>query len=251
MSQVMFYTKPEPINKEKHRDLRLDVTKVDLSFASQTNSVMLAGMEFQHAAKEYPIVFVQGAQEQIFAAALLGVRTNENLFIDTTGRWDANYIPAFVRRYPFILAKTENDSEKLTVCMDTAFSAFNTTQGERLFDDQGEATVMMNNMIKFLQECQEGFQRTEVFINRLKAMDLLVTLTANIETKSGSKFALQGLMTVDEKKLLALDQTKAMELFKLGELGWIYSHLISLSNVNRLANSMAKRELSAAALTKE
>lgn len=236
----MFYSNPVALDKVKHHDLRLDSSQANLSFATQTHSVMLAGMEFQHAAKEYPIIFIQGDKEQIFAAALLGVRTNENLYIGTNGRWNANYVPAFVRRYPFILAKTDATSEQLTVCIDSDYPGFNNKTGEPLFEKNGEPTAMLTKTMRFLQECQENYQRTEFFIKRLKEMDLFVTISANIETKESGKFTLQGLLVVDEKKLLALEPAKVMELFGLGELGWIYAHLISLANINRLANLLAQ-----------
>ncbi|MBF0439203.1 MAG: SapC family protein [Magnetococcales bacterium] len=244
MSQVMFYAKPEAVNKEKHRTLRLDTSVANLNFAKQTNSVMLAGLEFQHAAKEYPIVFVQSANDQVFAAALLGVRTDENLFVNQDGRWDARYIPAFVRRYPFILAESGGEAGQMTVCMDVAHPGFNTEKGEPLFQENGEPTAILNNTVRFLQDCQEGYLRTTVFINRLRELDLFVTQAVKVEMTDGRSFTIQGLMTVDETKLLALDEKKAMELFRLGEMGWIYSHLISLSNVNRLAGLLAAREAS-------
>ncbi|MEO5346167.1 MAG: SapC family protein [Magnetococcus sp. YQC-9] len=240
MPHVMFYNRPEPLNKELHRAYKLDATLADPGFAAKTNSVPLAGMEFQHAAKEFPIVFLQMGDGSILAAALLGVRGDENLFINRDGRWSSTYVPAFVRRYPFILAENPNQPDQLTVCLDADFPGFNTKTGEPLFQDDGEPTPLMSNTLRFLQEYQEGFRRTTQFIERLKALDLLTPMTAQVEV-SGSKFALQGLLTVDEQKLLALDEPKAMELFRSGELGWIYSHLISLANINRLANLLAAR----------
>lgn len=77
-------------------------------FAGETNSVILAGVEFSEAAKEYPIVFTQ-AGDKVVPVALLGLRNEENLFVDGKGGWDGRYIPSFVRRYPFILAETGGD----------------------------------------------------------------------------------------------------------------------------------------------
>ncbi|MBF0627832.1 MAG: SapC family protein [Magnetococcales bacterium] len=241
MSQVIFYNRPEPVNKDLHRNLKLDVSRTDLSFAAKTNSVPLAGAEFQHAVREYPIVFLQGPDQSILATALLGVRNDENLFIGADGRWNATYVPAFVRRYPFILASNETQPDQMTVCLDGAWSGFNTEQGEPLFDENGAPSTLMNNTIRFLQECQNGYQQTEQFIKRLQEMDLLVTLTAQVETGNGQKFAIQGLMAVDEKKLLALDEANTLKLFRSGELGWIYAHLLSLGNINRLVQLLAAR----------
>ncbi|MBF0340294.1 MAG: SapC family protein [Magnetococcales bacterium] len=246
MSQVMFYSRPEPLNKEKHLSLKLNTSQANLTFATRTNSVLLAGAEFQHAAKEYPIVFLQGGNGELLAAALLGVRNDENLFVDATGRWSANYIPAFVRRYPFILAESEATPGQLTVCLDADYPGFNNEEGEPLFEPNGEPSTLMNNAIRFLKDCQEGYQRTALFIEHLKELDLFVTLSARLETPQGQKFAIQGIMTVDEKKLHALEESQVMALFRSGELAWIHAHLISLSNISRLANLLSARDQAAA-----
>ncbi|MBF0163937.1 MAG: SapC family protein [Magnetococcales bacterium] len=241
MPQVMFYDRPEPLNKERHRALKLDAKRADPGFASKTNSVPLAGMEFHHAAKEFPIVFLQVGDGAVLAAALLGVRTDENLYMGDDGRWSSTYVPAFVRRYPFILAENPAQPDQWTVCLDVAFPGFNTETGDALFGEDGEPTPLMSNTIRFLQEYQEGFRRTALFIERLQKLELLTPMTAQVETAGGQKFALQGLMTVDEQKLLALEESQAMELFRSGELGWIYAHLISLGNINRLASLLSTR----------
>ncbi|NGZ07434.1 MAG: SapC family protein [Magnetococcales bacterium] len=242
MSQVMFYARPEPVNKELHRHWKLDTSRFDLNFATKTNSVPLAGAEFHHAAREYPIVFLQAGDNTILAAALLGLRSDENLFIDGTGRWNATYVPAFVRRYPFILAENDTAPEQWTVCLDADFPGFNQTTGEPLFTEQGEPTPLMNNTIRFLQDCQNSYRATETFISRLRSLDLLVTLTAQVEAAGGQKFAIQNLMAVDEKRLLALDDAQVLSLFRSGELGWIQSHLLSLGNINRLVQLLTQRQ---------
>ena len=243
MAQLMFYEKPVPLNKEAHKDLKIGTNEAGFSFAKQTNSVLLSGMEFVHAAKEYPIIFIK-AGERTLPVALLGFRKDENLFIDADGKWDARYIPAFVRRYPFILAESpeaeqvEGEEKKLAVCIDEAFPGLNKEEGNPLFDDKGEPTELLDNAIKFLKEYQAQYQRTEIFINRLNDMDLLTGYTANAELPGGEKVSLSGLMVVDEKKLMALDKNQAMELFRSGELGWIYAHLLSLSNMNAVMSRM-------------
>ncbi|MBF0418008.1 MAG: SapC family protein [Magnetococcales bacterium] len=241
MPQVMFYDRPEPLNKERHRGLKLDAKRAEPGFAAKTNSVPLSGQEFHLAAKEFPIIFLEVGDGAVLAAALLGVRTDENLYVDRDGRWSSTYVPAFVRRYPFILAENPAQPDQWTVCLDAAFPGFNTETGDPLFGEDGEPTQLMGNTIRFLQEYQEGFRRTSQFIERLKKLGLLTTMTAQVETATGQKFALQGLLTVDEKKLLALEESQAMELFRSGEMGWIYAHLISLSNINRLASLLATR----------
>ncbi|MBF0342110.1 MAG: SapC family protein [Magnetococcales bacterium] len=241
MAELLFYQKPVVLDKHRHKHLRLARQQGEYRFASQTNSVVLNGSEMIEAAKEYPVFFVRHGQG-IVPVALLGLRDAENLFVTSEGVWEAKYIPAFVRRYPFVLASGNLETQALTVCIDEAFPGFVTQgEGQRLFDDQGEPTDWFKKAIRFLEEFQAQVRRTEVFVNRLHGLDLLVELTARADLVNGAQYAMQGLLVVDEKKLLELSKPQALELFRCGELGWVYAHLFSLSNMGRLVDLLARR----------
>ena len=204
-------------------------------------------MEFVHIAKEYPIVFAK-AGDRTIPLALLGLRNDENLFVNAEGRWDARYLPAFVRRYPFVLADAgEGGNGNLAVCIDEGFPGFNSEEGIPLFNDDGEQAPLLENAIRFLKEYQGQHQRTEIFINRLQNLGLLSELTARAELAGGAKFSMGGLLVVEEKKLMDLEKKEALELFRSGEMGWIYAHLLSLSNMNRLADMLSQRNPDGAA----
>ncbi len=244
MAQLMFYEKPVPLSKDVHKELKIIPNKAGFGFARRTNSVILSGMEFVIAAKEYPIIFIK-AGESILPVALLGFRKDENLFVTTSGEWDANYIPAFIRRYPFILAappgSASDDESKLAVCIDENYAGLSKDEGKPLFDADGNQTELLEGAIKFLGDYQAQYKRTEIFINRLRDLDLLTAYTASAELQDGEKLSLSGLMAVDEKKLVALEKNHVMELFRSGELGWIYAHLLSLSNMNAVIKRMAEK----------
>ena len=237
MKQLLFYEQPVALNKERHRTFKIDNKGANFSFAKQTNSVIITGMEFVHVAKEYPIVFAK-AGERIIPLALLGLRNDENLFINEAGQWDARYVPAFVRRYPFVLADSEDGN--LAVCIDEGFPGFNAETGIPLFNEEGEQAPLLENAIRFLKEYQGQNQRTELFVNRMQEMGLLTELTARAELAGGVKFSMGGLLVVEEKKLMEMEEKKALDLFRSGEMGWIYAHLLSLSNMSRLAEMLGK-----------
>ncbi|MEO5377061.1 MAG: SapC family protein [Magnetococcus sp. DMHC-6] len=242
MSQLTIYQNPVPLNKETHKNFKISPSQTPFSFAAQTNSVVLAGIEFVHAAKEYGIIFSRvGGGEVIVPVALLGMRNEENLFVDEKGQWAARYIPAFVRRYPFVLAQQGEGSPQMMVCVDDTYPGFNQQNGESLFTEAGEATPLLDKAISFLKEYQSHYQRTEIFVNHLKELDLFVELTARADLVDGKQYAMGGLLAVDEKKLLNLPENKVVELFRSGELGWIYSHLSSLSNIRQLADKLSKK----------
>lgn len=238
MANLLFYEKPAALNKVTHKDLKIKPVGDNFKFARKTNSVILAGVEFTEAAKEYPICFAK-AGEATVPVALLGLRNEENLYVDDeTGKWDAKYIPAFVRRYPFVLAETGEEGQRM-VCIDEGFPGFNDKEGDALFEGE-EATPLLKQAIDFLEEYQKQYVRTERFVQRLLENDLLMSLNARVDMVDGQQFSLTGLLAVDEKKLLQLSDDKALEFFRSGELAWLYCHLMSLGNMSRMVDRIGK-----------
>lgn len=240
MAQLLFYKNPVAINKKAHKDIKVSPTGNGFGFAKHSNSVIVAGTEFNNASKEYAIVFSK-IQEKFAPVVLLGVRNNENLFVGEDNLWDADYIPAFIRRYPYVIAEGGEEKDKLTVCIDEAYEGFNSGEGEPLFTEDGENTTYLQNVIAFLFEYRKQVERTEKFAGKLADLGLLTEHTAKIDMKSGDTFSMGGLMIVDEQKLRELDDAVVVELFRSGELAWIYSHLASLSNMGRLIDRIAKK----------
>lgn len=233
MASLLFYDNPVALNKVDHKHIRIRPQVDDFNFARATNSVILAGVEFSEAAREYPVVFAK-AGDSVVSVALLGLRNEENLFVDEAGQWDARYIPAFVRRYPFVLAETAQEGQRM-VCIDEAYPGFDDREGEALFD-AGEPTPLLRQAIDFLEEYQRQYVRTESFIQRLQENDLLIALNARVDLVNGKQFALAGLLVVDEKKLLQMPDAEALALFRSGELAWIYCHLMSLGSMSRMVD---------------
>lgn len=238
MANLLFYEKPVALNKVVHKDTKIKPLAGNYSFAGKTNSVVLAGIEFTEAAKEYPIVFAKAGDSTV-PVALLGLRNEENLFVDSEGKWAAKYIPAFVRRYPFVLAETKQQQQRM-VCIDESFVGFNTDEGEALFGEDGEPSQILKQAMEFLEEYQRQYVRTEAFLKRLTDNDLLMSLNARVDLVDGQRFALTGLLAVDEKKLLQLDDAKALEFFRSGELAWIYCHLMSLGCMAKMVELIAQ-----------
>src|SRR5204862_1407959 len=99
MSSPLFYENPIALNSETHRNLKIKPSSEGLKFSGKTNSVLLAGVEFAEACKHFPIVFAKISEQLVLPVALLGFRDLENLFVDASGQWQSEYVPAYVRRY--------------------------------------------------------------------------------------------------------------------------------------------------------
>lgn len=237
MAGTMFYERPVALNRERHARFKLAIAPNHCAFAARTNAVPITGTEFAEAARDYPLLFVRDDKGQFNAAALVGLRDNENLLVDEAGRWAAHtYVPAFVRRYPFVLS-TEAGTDRLTVCIDEAYPGLNENLGEPLFDSAGVETSYLKNMLEFLSLFNNEVQRTGLFANRLHELGLLVSKVVTAE-REGHQQTLQGLWVVDEAKYRALDDGLVVELFRQGLVPWIEAHLLSLGNLNRLLSRL-------------
>ncbi|HEX2544772.1 MAG TPA: SapC family protein [Ramlibacter sp.] len=238
MSDLVYYEKPMLLDREKHRRRRVKAGS-GFGFARNANSLYVTAAEFGEACKEYAIVFTRSPQGRLVPVVMLGLRTRENLFVADDDRWDARYVPAFVRRYPFVLA--ELPGESLAVCIDEAFGGLSETEGEPLFDAAGKDTPFLRSALDFLTAFQREYVRTEAFCARLDQAGVLTEMNARADLVDGRSFTVNGLLVVDEKKLLALSDATALQLFRAGELNLVSLHLASLSNMKRLVDRLAQR----------
>lgn len=234
-----WYERPVLLDRERHRRRRVQAAN-GFAFARRAHSLLLAGVEFNEACKEYAIVFTRSPAGKVVPVAMLGLRAGENLFVGDDGRWDARYVPAFVRRYPFVLAQLPGE-QQLAVCVDEAFPGWNVAAGEPLFDAEGRDTAFLRNALDFLAQYQREHERTEAFCARLEQAGLLKEMNARANLTDGRAFTVDGLLVVDEPKLMALPDETVLSLFRSGELHLVSMHLASLSNMQRLVDRMAQR----------
>lgn len=240
MSTFAFYNKVVALNSKLHRNLKFAANEANFSFARDTTAVLMAGVEFAEAGREYPIVFIRGEDKQMRPVALLGVRNAENLFVDEQGKWDARYIPAFVRRYPFVMAEG-GEQGKLVVCVDESCPALNVDQGELLINAEGKLEPRMNEVMQFLQNFQQDFSRTELITKQLDELGLFVQQGARFDTATGETFQLNDFYLIDEAKFGQIADDKLPQLFRSGALGLVYLHLASLGNMRKLLDRVSAR----------
>ncbi len=209
-------------------------------FARTVNSVPLVLAEFAQAGLEYPIVFAGSPGEEM-PAVLLGLTPNDNLFVDDDGRWaKGSYVPAFIRRYPFVLAEKAG-GEDFTVCVDEAFPGLSEADGEPLFNADGTDGPVLRHAIAFLTDFQDGLKATRAFTTRVRELGLLEPRTIRLEPAQGEASVLQGLSVVSEERLRALKARQLQGLMASGELAAVYAHLQSLNNIRRLSARLDRR----------
>lgn len=233
----LFYRQVTVLEGARHADLKLrgDAT---YRFAADTNSIPLAASEFAEAARDYPIVFSSGSP--IVPVAITGLRQNSNLFVDAEGKWaDGVYVPAYARRYPFILVENKA-AGKLVLCFDETAGHFaNGGEGGPLFED-AKPTELTQNVMNFCTEFQKHYLAAVQLCEVLVAFELLVPRRADVELVSGEKLALDGFQMVDEDRLRSLPDEKFLELRHKGVLPLIYLHLSSSNNWRHLINRVPR-----------
>lgn len=242
--QLLIYETAIPVSAARHGGASFDPTD-NYAFSAGINAVPLMAVEFLRAATEYAIVFTE-AGEDIMPAAVLGVRGEQNLYLSADAHWQAKYVPAFIRRYPFVFSASA-DKKTLTLCIDETHKGFNRdNRGQRLFGDDGKPSAYLEQVLKFLQEYQAQFERTRVFGKRLKELNLLEPMQAQVTTPTGEKQTLSGFLGVQRNRLRTLSGEALSTLAKTDELELLYLHLYSMRNFNEVKDRFIGALMSAA-----
>lgn len=224
-SLPLFYKNPVPVEPGRHATAGLR-ERVAYSFARETNAIPLTASEIVHAARHYPVVFSKDSPTPF---AVVGLRDKENLFVDAEGTWrDGYYVPAYVRRYPFIFSEVP-DSRQLVLCVDEASEHFEIASTAPFFVD-GKPSEALQRSFKFNETFQLHYEDTRRFGEWLEENGMLEGKLARAELGNGQTLTLQGFRLLNPEKLRALDDDRVLELHKRGWLPLMHFHLQSLQN---------------------
>jgi hypothetical protein len=230
-SLPLFYNAIEPLNVTQHGKMKVR-TVLRMAQVGRTHAIPVTVDEFTLIQRYYPIVFSVG--DNPIPIALMGLNEGVNVFLDENGRpLDSHvYIPAYVRRYPFVLARLRPDSDELSLCFDpTADAVGDFDQGEALFegDQPSEATKAI---LAFCEQFEAAGQRTAAFMEELTKGDLLMDGEVAIQPEGVAQpFVYRGFRMVDEEKLRNLRGDELRKMNQNGMLPLIYAHLFSLTQM--------------------
>jgi hypothetical protein len=235
---ALFYSRPEPLNVQVHSKMGLRRVDRPFAFAAKSQAVPLTVSEFMMASLSFPIIF---AGEKYQPLGIMGILTDTNMFIQENGFFDAGvYVPAYIRRYPFVLAANET-REQMVVCIDRDAVMLGDLPDLPFFDPAGDATEYTKGCIQFCNDYEIEVRRTESFVELLKALDLFETRKTTYQPTSpegvqGPEQTLAEYFAVSEDKLKALPDDKIRELLDNGALRQIFAHLNSLAQFDNLVN---------------
>ncbi|GAA0616208.1 SapC family protein [Brevundimonas kwangchunensis] len=232
---VLFYNQPEPLSVELHGKLGANPVDHPYAFVGKTHLVPLTVTEFAPAALSYPVIFVGDTKQPV---AVMALNQNDNLFITEAGDFRPEaYVPAYVRRYPFVFAN-DDAQQRMILCIDRA-APFLAEGGETPLFDGDQPSAYTQQAMEFCNNFEQERLRTESFVNLLKELDLFETREAmftprNEDGSVGQQQKIADYFAISEDKLRALPIEKMAELRDNGALGQIYAHLVSLLGWDRL-----------------
>ncbi|HEV2599738.1 SapC family protein [Sphingopyxis sp.] len=235
----LFYKDLVPLSSVEHADYRArPLDKAD--FLVSQHAIPLTSDEFVSACRYYPIVFSAG--ENPVPLALMGLNEGVNTFVDDDGKLlNPVYVPAYVRRYPFLLARLQEGSEELSLCFDPTSEALGKfDEGDPLFEN-GQPAASVQAVLEFCKNFEEAGQRTGFFMEELKKADLLMDGEVAIQQEGNDKpFVYRGFQMVDENKLRELRGDVLRKLTQNGILALIFAHLFSLQLMREIFAEQVK-----------
>ena len=229
----LFYNQLEPLSSSAHGAWKARRME-SAPFLAQTHAVPLTVEEFALAQRHFPIVFSVG--DNPVPLALMGLNEGVNVFVDDEGKLTSDvYVPAYVRRYPFMLARLRSDVEELSLCFDPTADAVGAfEEGEALFvDDQPSETT--KQILGFCENFEQAGMQTGAFMKELADNKLLIDGEVSIQPEgSAQPFIYRGFQMISEDALKNLRGDVARKMIQSGLLPLIYAHLFSLSLIREV-----------------
>lgn len=227
---MFLYKQPEYLNREDHGALGWTPPQKPFAFTRSIMSVPLVAGEIASAQKHYPVVF--SAKENAVPLAVVSVIKDRNMFVDKDGRWEPNcYIPSYLRRHPFAVAR--GDGDEFAIVIDRSCTGI-TENPESPFFEGDKLTDKTQAIVDFCGQFEAERTRTREFTTKLSELGLLTEQRATHPGKDGEQRPIASFFAVDKDKFNALPAAELESMHKSGFLSFIYAHLFSLENWNRL-----------------
>ncbi|QIK95552.1 SapC family protein [Sphingomonas sp. HDW15A] len=229
----LLYRGLEPLNSGQHSKMKLKRQQT-IPNVGQVHAIPVTIDEFIPAQRTYPIIFSAG--EVPVPLALMGLNEGVNTFIDGEGKPidDQAYMPAYLRRFPFMLAKLRPDSDELSLCFDPTAGSLDENEGDALFDGD-QPSDLTRNILAFCEQFETAGQRTHAFIQELQKAELLMEGEVSVQPEGADQpFVYRGFRMVDEEKLRNMRGDELRKLNQNGVLPLIFAHLMSLGLIRDL-----------------
>ncbi|MES2492785.1 MAG: SapC family protein [Pseudomonadota bacterium] len=232
-SLPVFYQDLTPLNSRDHSTWKSRSTD-RAPWLAGFHAVPLTVEEFPAAARNFPIVFSTGPSP--VPLALMGLNEGVNVFVDGDGKVTENiYIPAYVRRYPFLLAKLAPNSEELSLCFDPSTDLVGEfEEGNALFDD-GQPTEATKSVLGFCEQFEQAGMKTQAFIDELTKHKLLMDGEVAIQQEGVEQpFVYRGFQMINQEVLREVRGDVLRGWNQNGMLPLVYAHMFSLELIREI-----------------
>lgn len=238
---------PVPLQKDRHANLKLTESG-DYTRYKDLHLIPIIAQDFFTLGAEFPVVFVKDSSgEQFVPVAIMGLREGQNLFCQTA-EWQARVIPVRFSNAPFSIVRVDEKSDQLAILVDEESPMLSETEGEPLFKEDGEQTAYLEQRMDHILKTAEQTVQTEGICKIFQEKGLLVTQRLELQHRQDSpRYNIDGVYTVDEKKLNALSDEEFLDLRKQGMIPLIYAHLSSLQQLRRISEMQYNADIAAEA----
>jgi hypothetical protein len=234
----LFYRDPRPLDPAALATYGLKRGK-GFAFSGMSHAVPVSLAEFALAQKHYPIVFAPGDPPMPLIA--LSLMRNENLFVDAQGNWlDDSYVPAYVRRYPFVLGEVPGE-QRMFLCVDVASELVSDQAPEVPFFDGQKPTELVNQALELCRRFHEDLVLTKAYCQELNKLGILKETELTYTAPDGQQTAAGSFITIDPAEFEKLSDSVFMDLRHRGMLAPIYMQQASQSNWPRISMRKQKK----------
>lgn len=236
----LFYNALEPLSSQTHAKYRVRSTET-APFLVGNHAVPVTVDEFPLLQRYMPIVFTVGPDA--IPIALMGLNEGVNVFVGDDGKLiEQIYVPAYIRRYPYMLARLRPDTDEMSLCFDpTSDRIGEFDEGEALFEN-GEPTEIVKNILGFNENFEQAGARTAAFMKELGELGLLMDGEMSIQPEGADRpFIYRGFQMIDEKKLADVRGDQLRKMNQSGMLPLLYAHLFSLSLMREIFAKQAQQ----------
>lgn len=232
------YKKPEPLSAQAHAGKGLKFSDRPFDFLKDTHFVPVTIGEFGTCSGRYPVIFLGDNKTPV---AAMGLRAGENLFVDGEGKFEEfGYLPAYVRRYPFVSASHGEDQDRFTICIDGESNLVSDQPDQPFFDGEGKPTDYTNRAIDYVKRFEADVAATNDFLKRMNELDLFEEQKATFQPRDGQgnpqgePQTVASYWGISGEKLRQLEPAVLAELRDNAYLGAIYAHMMSVPNWDAL-----------------
>lgn len=235
----LFYNELTPVSSQVHADWRLRGIE-GAKFLVNAHAVPLLAEEFIPASRFYPIVFSIG--ENPVPLALMGLNEGVNTIVDEKGMFpDDYYVPAYIRRYPFLLARLRPDTDDLSLCFDTSsevIGAFD--EGEKLFEGT-EPSERTKAILGFCESVEQASLMTGNFVKELADAKLLTDGEFTAQPDGAPQpYVYRGFQIISEDAVKNIRGDQARKWIQNGLLPLVYAQLFSLQRMADIFGRQAR-----------